>query len=133
MASQDHGTLPQRSYRMACVGRTTAPTRRVYLPTCGCPRSMTMSEQLRVRSGGTLQRQPGRTVFSAGNPRRPAEWDAGVYPSLAALLHELNSPGFVTNDLPALIVQGTEDATIPLPVHEAFVSATAKPATTSIR
>lgn len=43
-----------------------------------------------------------------------------VYPSLAALL-ELNSPGFVTNDLPALIVQGTEDATIPLPVHEAFV------------
>ena len=43
-----------------------------------------------------------------------------VYPSLAALL-ELNSPGFVTNDLPALIVQGTEDATIPMPVHEAFV------------
>ncbi len=43
-----------------------------------------------------------------------------VYPELDALL-DLNSPGFVTNDLPALIVQGTEDATIPMPVHEAFV------------
>lgn len=43
-----------------------------------------------------------------------------VYPELDALL-DLNSPGFVSNDLPALIVQGTEDATIPMPVHEAFV------------
>lgn len=43
-----------------------------------------------------------------------------VYPTLAALL-ELNSPGFVQNDLPALIVQGTEDRTIPMAVHEAFV------------
>lgn len=45
---------------------------------------------------------------------------AEVYPTLAALL-ELNSPGFVQNDLPALIVQGTEDRTIPMAVHEAFV------------
>ncbi|HYO88424.1 MAG TPA: alpha/beta fold hydrolase [Candidatus Limnocylindrales bacterium] len=43
-----------------------------------------------------------------------------TYPTLAALL-ELNSPGFVPNDLPALIVQGTEDRTIPMDVHEAFV------------
>ena len=43
-----------------------------------------------------------------------------IYPTLAALL-ELNSPGFVQNDLPALIIQGAEDRTIPMPVHEAFV------------
>jgi pimeloyl-ACP methyl ester carboxylesterase len=43
-----------------------------------------------------------------------------VYPSLAALL-ELNSPGFVQNDVPALIIQGTLDRTIPMAVHEAFV------------
>ena len=43
-----------------------------------------------------------------------------VYPELDALL-KLNSPGFVQNDIPALIVQGTEDATIPMPIHDAFV------------
>jgi pimeloyl-ACP methyl ester carboxylesterase len=43
-----------------------------------------------------------------------------VYPSLAALL-ALNSPGFVQNDVPALIIQGTVDRTIPMAVHEAFV------------
>ena len=44
-----------------------------------------------------------------------------VYPELDALL-KLNSPGFVQNDIPALIVQGTEDATIPMSIHEAFVA-----------
>jgi hypothetical protein len=43
-----------------------------------------------------------------------------VYPTLDALL-TLNSPGFVHNDIPALIVQGTEDRTIPMGVHEQFV------------
>jgi hypothetical protein len=39
------------------------------------------------------------------------------------VLHELferNNPGFVQNDVPALIIQGTLDRTIPMPVHEAF-------------
>ena len=43
-----------------------------------------------------------------------------VYPTLDALL-TLNSPGFVQNNIPALIVQGTEDHTIPMDVHEQFV------------
>ena len=42
------------------------------------------------------------------------------YPELDALF-ELNNPGFVQNEIPALIVQGDQDATIPLPDHEAFV------------
>jgi pimeloyl-ACP methyl ester carboxylesterase len=42
------------------------------------------------------------------------------YPELNALF-DLNNPGFVQNDIPALIVQGDQDATIPMPDHEAFV------------
>lgn len=45
---------------------------------------------------------------------------AADYPDLNALF-DLNNPGFVQNDVPALIVQGDQDATIPLPEHEAFV------------
>ena len=45
-----------------------------------------------------------------------------TYPELEALF-EQNNPGFVQNDIPALIVQGDQDATIPLPDHEAFVEA----------
>jgi len=42
------------------------------------------------------------------------------YPELDALF-ELNNPGFAQNEIPALIVQGDQDATIPMPDHEAFV------------
>lgn len=45
---------------------------------------------------------------------------AESYPTIGELL-ELNSPGFVQNDIPALIVQGTEDRTVPMAVHEQFV------------
>lgn len=45
---------------------------------------------------------------------------AADYPDLNALF-DLNNPGFVQNDVPALIIQGDQDATIPLPEHEAFV------------
>lgn len=44
------------------------------------------------------------------------------YPELNALF-DLNNPGFVQNDVPALIIQGDQDATIPLPEHETFVEA----------
>lgn len=43
-----------------------------------------------------------------------------AYPTIAELL-DLNNPGFVQNDVPALIVQGTEDTTIPMSLHERFV------------
>lgn len=42
------------------------------------------------------------------------------YPTLAELLN-INNPGFVQNEVPALIVQGTEDTTIPMSLHEKFV------------
>lgn len=42
------------------------------------------------------------------------------YPTLYELF-EKNNPGFVPNDVPALIIQGTLDNTLPMWVHEAFV------------
>lgn len=45
---------------------------------------------------------------------------ADTYPDVNALF-ELNNPGFVQNDVPALIIQGTQDRTIPMPLHEQFV------------
>ncbi|MFW5772122.1 MAG: lipase family protein [Phototrophicaceae bacterium] len=42
------------------------------------------------------------------------------YPDLYELF-EMNNPGFVQNDVPALIIQGTLDNTLPMWVHEAFV------------
>ena len=42
------------------------------------------------------------------------------YPTLYELF-EANNPGFVQNDVPALIIQGTLDNTLPMWVHEAFV------------
>ena len=42
------------------------------------------------------------------------------YPELYDLF-ELNNPGFVPNDIPALIVQGTGDHTLPMDVHERFI------------
>lgn len=45
---------------------------------------------------------------------------AEAYPEINALF-ELNNPGFVPNDVPALIIQGTQDRTIPMPLHEQFV------------
>lgn len=42
------------------------------------------------------------------------------YPDLNALF-DLNNPGFVPNEVPALIIQGTLDTTIPVPIHEQFV------------
>lgn len=42
------------------------------------------------------------------------------YPALYELF-ELNNPGFVPNEIPALIVQGTGDHTLPMDVHERFV------------
>ncbi|MBI5666892.1 MAG: hypothetical protein HZC41_02700 [Chloroflexi bacterium] len=45
------------------------------------------------------------------------------FPALHRLL-ELNSPGNVPSHVPALIVQGTDDNRIPMPVHDGFLRRT---------
>jgi pimeloyl-ACP methyl ester carboxylesterase len=71
----------------------------------------------------------GVSYYSA-NPQemyRPEFYEALVnatldedYPELYKLF-ELNNPGFVPNDIPALIVQATGDFSLPMDVHERFV------------
>jgi hypothetical protein len=63
---------------------------------------------------------------SAAEMYRPAFLEAlrgdtmdELYPELHELL-ELNNPGFVPGDVPALIVQGTEDFSLPMDVHNRF-------------
>jgi pimeloyl-ACP methyl ester carboxylesterase len=69
----------------------------------------------------------GRFSANPAEMYRPAFLEAlqngtvgALFPELNELL-ELNNPGFVQNDIPALIVQGTEDRTLPMAVHERFV------------